>query len=153
MLTHMKFENRPVHLFNISGRKYYVTRSSAPQTGAVALTSTNGAAAVLAPANMSYQTMPKTKSESTDAGRTLLQIIDQNAADNAKLAEKLNGVAGDVIDTIVKVMQAADTPNPSKLQAAQTLLKARQEVNDRLLKDEEKKRENSFDPFSFASST
>ena len=93
--------------------------------------------------------MPKTKSESTDAGRTLLQIIDQNAADNAKLAEKLNGVAGDVIDTIVKVMQAADTPNPSKLQAAQTL----QEVNDRLLKDEEKKRENSFDPFSFASST
>jgi hypothetical protein len=54
MLTHMKFENRPVHLFNISGRKYYVTRSSAPQTGAVALTSTNGAA-VLAPANMSYQ--------------------------------------------------------------------------------------------------
>ena len=55
MLTHMKFENRPVHLFNISGRKYYVTRSSAPQTGAVALTSTNGAAAVLAPANMSYQ--------------------------------------------------------------------------------------------------
>ena len=100
-----------------------------------------------------YQTRPKTKSESTDAGRTLLQIIDQNAADNAKLAEKLNGVAGDVIDTIVKVMQAADTPNPSKLQAAQTLLKARQEVNDRLLKDEEKKRENSFDPFSFASST
>ena len=48
-------EIRPVHLFNISGRKYYVTRSSAPQTGAVALTSTNGAAAVLAPANMSYQ--------------------------------------------------------------------------------------------------
>ena len=57
--------------------------------------------------------MPKTKSEPTDAGRTLLQIIDQNAADNAKLAEKLNGVAGDAIDTIVKVMQAADTPNPS----------------------------------------
>lgn len=55
MLTHMKFENRPVHLFNIAGRKYYVTRSSAPQTGAVALTSAKGAAAVLAPANMSYQ--------------------------------------------------------------------------------------------------
>ena len=54
--------------------------------------------------------MPKTKSESTDAGRTLLQIIDQHAAANAKLAEKLNG------DIIVKVMQAADTPNPSKLQ-------------------------------------
>ena len=33
MLTHMKFENRPVHLFNIAGRKYYVTRSSFPQTG------------------------------------------------------------------------------------------------------------------------
>lgn len=55
MLTHMKFKNRPVHLFNIADRKYYVTRSSAPQTGAVALTSANGAAAVLAPANMSYQ--------------------------------------------------------------------------------------------------
>lgn len=55
MLTHMKFENRPVHLFNIAGRRYYVTRNSTPQTGTVALTSANGAAAVLAPANMSYQ--------------------------------------------------------------------------------------------------
>lgn len=55
MLTNLKFENRPVHLFNIVDRKYYVTRSSAPRTGAVALTSANGAAAVLAPANMSYQ--------------------------------------------------------------------------------------------------
>ena len=51
MLTHMKFKNRPVHLFNIAGRRYYVTR----KTGAVALTSANGAAAVLAPANMSYR--------------------------------------------------------------------------------------------------
>ena len=55
MLTNLKFKNRPVHLFNIAGRKYYVTRSSFPQTGAVALTSADGAAAVLAPANMSYQ--------------------------------------------------------------------------------------------------
>ena len=55
MLTHMKFENRPVHLFNIAGRRYYVTRNSTPQTGAVALTSADGTTAVLAPANMSYQ--------------------------------------------------------------------------------------------------
>lgn len=55
MLTHMKFKNRPVHLFNIADRKYYVARSSAPQTGTVALSSANGTTAVLAPANMSYQ--------------------------------------------------------------------------------------------------
>ena len=55
MLTHMKFENRPVHLFNIACRKYYVARSSAPQTGTVALSSADGTTAVLAPANMSYQ--------------------------------------------------------------------------------------------------
>jgi hypothetical protein len=55
MLTNLKFRNHPVHLFNIAGRKYYVARSSAPQTGTVALSSANGAAAVLAPANMSYQ--------------------------------------------------------------------------------------------------
>ena len=55
MLTHMKSENRPVHLFNIAGRRYYVTRDSTPQTGAVALTSADGTTAVLAPANMSYQ--------------------------------------------------------------------------------------------------
>lgn len=55
MLTHMKFENRPVHLFNIAGRRYYVTRNSTLQTGAVALTSADGTTAVLAPANMSYQ--------------------------------------------------------------------------------------------------
>lgn len=91
--------------------------------------------------------MPKTKDEAAEAGRTLLQIIEQNSTDNAKLADKLNSVAGAAIDTIVKVMQAADTPNESKLKAAQTLLKARQDVTDRLLKDEEKKRENSINPF------
>lgn len=91
--------------------------------------------------------MPKTKDEAAEAGRTLLQIIEQNSTDNAKLADKLNSVAGAAIDTIVKVMQAADTPNELKLKAAQTLLKARQDVTDRLLKDEEKKRENSLNPF------
>lgn len=55
MLTTLKFANRPVYLFNINSRKYYVARSSAPQTGTVALSSANGAAAVLAPACMSYQ--------------------------------------------------------------------------------------------------
>lgn len=93
--------------------------------------------------------MPKTKDEAAEAGRTLLQIIEQNSTDNAKLADKLNSVAGAAIDTIVKVMQAADTPNESKLKAAQTLLKARQDVTDRLLKDEEKKRENSLNPFGW----
>ena len=85
--------------------------------------------------------MPKTKSESTDAGRTLLQIIDQNAADNAKLADKLNSVAEAAIDAMVEVMQDNDTCSALKLQAAQTLFKARQEVNDRLLKDEARKKE------------
>lgn len=93
--------------------------------------------------------MPKTKDEAAEAGRTLLQIIEQNSTDNAKLADKLNSVAGAAIDTIVKVMQAADTPNESKLKAAQTLLKARQDVTDRLLKDEEKKQENSLNPFGW----
>ena len=91
--------------------------------------------------------MPKTKDEASEASQTLLQIIEQNSVDNAKLADKLNSVAGAAIDTIVKVMQAADTPNESKLKAAQTLLKARQDVTDRLLKDEEKKRENSLSLF------
>lgn len=91
--------------------------------------------------------MPKTKDEASEASQTLLQIIEQNSADNAKLADKLNSVAEAAIDTIVKVMQAADTPNESKLKAAQTLLKARQDVTDRLLKDEEKKRENSLSLF------
>lgn len=93
--------------------------------------------------------MPKIKDEAAEAGRTLLQIIEQNSTDNAKLADKLNSVAGAAIDTIVKVMQAADTPNESKLKAAQTLLKARQDVTDRLLKDEEKKQENSLNPFGW----
>lgn len=92
--------------------------------------------------------MSKTKNEAAEAGRSLLQIIDNNAADNAKLADKLNSVAGAAIDTIVQVMQATDTPNEAKLKAAQTLLKARQDVTDHLLKDEEKKRESSFDPFA-----
>lgn len=92
--------------------------------------------------------MSKTKNEAAEAGRSLLRIIDNNAADNAKLADKLNSVAGAAIDTIVQVMQAADTPNEAKLKAAQTLLKARQDVTDHLLKDEEKKRESSFDPFA-----
>ena len=96
---------------------------------------------------VNHRTMPKTKDEAAEAGRTLLQIIEQNSTDNAKLADKLNGVAGAAIDTIVKVMQASDTPNESKLKAAQTLLKARQDVTDRLLKDEEKKRENSLTLF------
>ena len=96
---------------------------------------------------VNHRTMPKTKDEASEAGRTLLQTIEQNSADNAKLADKLNSVAGAAIDTIVKVMQAADTPNESKLKAAQTLLKARQDVTDRLLKDEEKKRENSLSLF------
>ena len=96
---------------------------------------------------VNHRTMPKTKDEASEASQTLLQIIEQNSADNAKLADKLNSVAGSAIDTIVKVMQASDTPNESKLKAAQTLLKARQEVTDRLLKDEEKKRENSLSLF------
>ena len=50
--------------------------------------------------------MPKTKDEASEASQTLLQIIEQNSADNAKLADKLNSVAGAAIDTIVKVMQA-----------------------------------------------
>lgn len=96
---------------------------------------------------VNHRTMLKTKDEASEASQTLLQIIEQNSADNAKLADKLNSVVGAAIDTIVKVMQAADTPNESKLKAAQTLLKARQDVTDRLLKDEEKKRENSLSLF------
>ena len=96
---------------------------------------------------VNHRTMPKTKDETSEASQTLLQIIEQNSADNAKLADKLNSGAGAAIDTIVKVMQAADTPNESKLKAAQTLLKARQDVTDRLLKDKEKKRENSLSLF------
>ena len=57
--------------------------------------------------------MPKTKDEASEAGQTLLQTIEQNSADNAKLADKLNGVAGAAIDTIVKVMQAAEAQSSS----------------------------------------
>lgn len=75
------------------------------------------------------------------AAQTLRQIIDQNATNNAKLADKLNSVAEAAIDAMVEVMQDNDTSSALKLQAAQTLFKARQEVNDRLLKDEDRKKE------------
>lgn len=55
MLTNMKFENRPVHLFNIAGRRYYVTRSKAfPSLESVSFVS-DQAISVFAPAGMSYQ--------------------------------------------------------------------------------------------------
>lgn len=81
------------------------------------------------------------ETKTTEAAQTLRQIIDQNAADNAKLADKLNSVAEAAIDAMVEVMQDNDTCSALKLQAAQTLFKARQEVNDRLLKDEARKKE------------
>ena len=42
---------------------------------------------------VNHRTMPKTKDEASEASQTLLQIIEQNSADNAKLADKLNSVA------------------------------------------------------------
>ena len=48
---------------------------------------------------VNHRTMPKTKDEASEASQTLLQIIEQNSADNAKLADKLNSVAGAAIDT------------------------------------------------------
>ena len=55
MLTTLKFANRPVHLFNINGRRYYVTRSKAfPSLGSVSFVSEQ-AISVFAPAGMSYQ--------------------------------------------------------------------------------------------------
>lgn len=55
MLTTLKFANRPVHLFNINGRRYYVTRSKAfPSLESVSFVS-NRAISVFAPAGMSYQ--------------------------------------------------------------------------------------------------
>ena len=55
MLTTLKFANRPVHLFNINGRRYYVTRSKAfPSLEGVSFVS-NRAISVFAPAGMSYQ--------------------------------------------------------------------------------------------------
>ena len=77
----------------------------------------------------------------TEAVQTLRQIIDQNAADNAKLADKLNSVAEAAIDAMVEVMQDNDTCSALKLQASLTLFNDRQEVNDRLLKDEARKKE------------
>lgn len=55
MLTTLKYANRPVYLFNISGRRYYVTRSKVfPNLGSVSFVSDH-AISVFAPANMSYQ--------------------------------------------------------------------------------------------------
>lgn len=77
------------------------------------------------------------------AAQTLRQIIEQNTTDNARLADKLNSVAEAAIDAMVEVMQDNDTSSALKLQAAQTLFKARQEVNDRLLKDEDRKKKEA----------
>lgn len=55
MLTTLKFANRPVHLFNINGRRYYVTRSKAsPSLGSLSFVS-DRAISVFAPAGTSYQ--------------------------------------------------------------------------------------------------
>lgn len=54
MLTNMKFENRPVHLFNIAGREYYVIRSNHSGSGAAQAISAD-AVAVVAPLGVSYQ--------------------------------------------------------------------------------------------------
>lgn len=91
--------------------------------------------------------MPTSKNEVTQAAQTLSDIIEQNAADNTKLAKKLNSVAEAAIDSIVRVMHDNDTSSSLKLQAAQTLLKTRQEVTERLAKDAERKRESGFDVF------
>lgn len=91
--------------------------------------------------------MPTSKNEVTQAAQTLSEIIEQNATDNTKLAKKLNSVAEAAINAIVEVMQDNDTSSVLKLQAAQTLLKTRQEVTERLTKDAERKRESGFDVF------
>ena len=44
--------------------------------------------------------MPKTKDEAAEAGRTLLQIIEQNSTDNAKLADKLNTLPDSIVGSI-----------------------------------------------------
>ena len=59
------------------------------------------------------------ETKTTEAAHTLRQIIDQNATDNAKLADKLNSVAESAIDAMVEVMQDNDTCSALKLQAAQ----------------------------------
>ena len=58
MLTKLKFGNHPVYLFNIAGRRYYVTRSKAfPSLESVSFVS-DQAISVFAPAGMSYQQAP-----------------------------------------------------------------------------------------------
>ena len=55
MLTTLKFGNRPVYLFNINGRRYYVTRSKAsPSLSGLSFVS-DQAISVFAPVGMSYQ--------------------------------------------------------------------------------------------------
>ena len=55
MLTTLKFANRPVYLFDINGRRYYVTRSNAsPSLGSLSFVS-GRTISVFAPACMSYQ--------------------------------------------------------------------------------------------------
>lgn len=55
MLTALKFHGCTVHLFNIAGRRYYVTRSKAfPSLESVSFVS-DQAISVFAPAGMSYQ--------------------------------------------------------------------------------------------------
>ena len=55
MLTTLKFANRPVYLFNINGRRYYVTRSNtSPSLGSLSFVS-GRTISVFAPACMSYQ--------------------------------------------------------------------------------------------------
>ena len=91
--------------------------------------------------------MPTSKKNIENAANTLSEIIDQNSADNTKLAKKLNSVAEAAIDAIVHVMQDSGETGALKLQAAQTLLKTRQEVTERLAKDAERQKENSFSVF------
>ena len=91
--------------------------------------------------------MPTSKKVIEKAANTLSEIIDQNSADNTKLAKKLNSVAEAAIDAIVHVMQDSSETGALKLQAAQTLLKTRQDVTERLAKDAERQKENSFSVF------
>lgn len=55
MLTNMKFENRPVHLFNINGRKYTVVRSKLQDWGGAFCPLSSKSIAVVSPKSMSYQ--------------------------------------------------------------------------------------------------
>lgn len=55
MLTHMKFENRPVHLFNIAGREYLVVRSKLHDWGGAFCPLSSKNIAVVSPKGVSYQ--------------------------------------------------------------------------------------------------